>query len=93
MGRIHSHPLHRSPGPGDVLDPDWHPAVRAKYQDADHLIGPPTGVDHTAFINELEFRNILAFRIVLLSEALMTYNRLRDALVKLQRQIDQELTA
>jgi hypothetical protein len=28
-----------------------------------------------------------------LSEALMTYNRLRDALVKLQRQIDQELTA
>ena len=49
--------------------------------------------DPTAFINELEFRNILAFRIVLLSEALMTYNRLRDALVKLQRQIDQELTA
>jgi hypothetical protein len=68
-----------------------NPAIRAKYQDADKLLGASLGVDHTSIINELEFRNILVFRIVLLSEALLTYNTLRDALVQLQQQINQEL--
>jgi hypothetical protein len=68
-----------------------NPEIRAEYQSADKLLGAPLGVDHTSFINELEFRNILVFRIVLLSEALLTYNTLRDALVQLQQQINREL--
>jgi hypothetical protein len=63
----------------------------AGYASADSLIGPGIGTDHTGLMRDREFRGALAFRIVILSEQMESYVKLRAQLTRLRAQIESEL--
>ena len=63
----------------------------AGYASADSLIGPGIGTDHTGLMRDREFRGALAFRIVILSEQMESYVKLRAQLTRLRAQVESEL--
>ena len=65
----------------------------AGYASADSLIGDAVGTDHSELMRDREFRGVLAFRIVMLSEQMESYVRLRARLAELQGHIDSALNA
>jgi hypothetical protein len=60
----------------------------AGYASADSLIGPAVGIDHSELMRDREFRGVLAFRIVMLSEQMESYVRLKSQLTTLQSRIE-----
>jgi hypothetical protein len=57
----------------------------------DRFLGAGVGTDHTSLMQDREFRNILAFRILLLNNCAERYGQLASLLLTLQQQIDTEL--
>ncbi len=51
------------------------------------LIGEPVGLDPRTLLADPTFRGLLAFRLVLLTEALLRYRRLENLLLEIQGQI------
>ena len=51
------------------------------------LIGDPVGLDPTPLVRDPVFRGLLAFRLVLLAEAVLRYRRLEVLLLEIQGQI------
>ncbi len=70
---------------------DTQELSKAGYATVDALIGDSVGTDHSELMRDREFRGVLAFRIVLLSELMESYIRPRSLLLMLQDHIDSVL--
>lgn len=70
------------------LDSDTRRAEVSGGPVAPRLIGPPSGIDHTALFYNQEFRNLVALRIVLISEVIVSAENIKSLLLVLQQQIE-----